>query len=433
MNKKTKDETNILITQGEINVTTNSNKDKKSKEQKIDDYLLEDWKIAQNTIQYFDTIIVDLRKYGFTIITGLLTAEFLLGITEKKFLEIVPITLITIILISALFTIDIYFDSLLRSAVRRAVYIEKRLPMNTCFQISAFAEKAGTNTAGILLYGIFITAGTIPLWYVPFSNDPIILILHISLISFPICSFIVIIYLVLWSFIDIKFDKQCDRNAEALENEYVGQIDKAINKYKKNVEENYPGDFSYYRLAEKYRKKNNNNLDMEIKVLKMGISNIRKKVSTFRPDKDSKLEFFMNRLKIAEFIKKWKDNKKFKNNLESNIKKLRNRIRKINGLIEKYQYRNNKRELKRLKNKLKLINHFNQHLHYNANYIKELKYEIEEKEEYANLINYLKNRSNKKELEKELEFLNRELELRLQLENYIAQKKKTKKKIKKKS
>jgi hypothetical protein len=91
MNNKTKDETNILITQGEINVTTNSINDEKSKEQKIDEYRFEDWKVSQNTIKYFDTIIADLRKYGFTLITGLMTAEFLLGVTKKEFLEMIYI------------------------------------------------------------------------------------------------------------------------------------------------------------------------------------------------------------------------------------------------------------------------------------------------------------------------------------------------------
>jgi hypothetical protein len=417
MNNKTKDETNILITQGEINVTTNSINDEKSKEQKIDEYRFEDWKVSQNTIKYFDTIIADLRKYGFTLITGLMTAEFLLGVTKKEFLEIIPITLTTIILIFALFTLDIYFDSLLRSAVRRAVHIEKKLPVSTCFQISAFAEKAGTNTAGIFLYFIFIMVSTIPLWYVPFTNDLKINLFHFLLIFFPIGSLFVIICWVIREFIDIKFDEQCERNTDALEFEYAGQLKEALIRYQQNVDENYSGDFSYSRLAEIYREKDK--IDKEIQVLKSGILNIRKNIDFVRPDKKPKLEFFNSRLEEAEFIEKWKDNKNFTNNIESNINELRKRIREITILIEENRFWKNKIDLIHLKKKQELIGQLNNYLQYNIFYIKELSERIKEKKEYGKLINYVKNRFGQIELKKELEFLNKELRLRLQLNKHL--------------
>ena len=39
----------------------------------------EEWKSCRETVSKFDSTLIDLRKYGFTIITSLLTAGSFLG------------------------------------------------------------------------------------------------------------------------------------------------------------------------------------------------------------------------------------------------------------------------------------------------------------------------------------------------------------------
>jgi len=45
----------------------------------------EEWKICRETIDRFDGILVDLRKYGFSILTGLTTAgSFLDSLPQQQ-------------------------------------------------------------------------------------------------------------------------------------------------------------------------------------------------------------------------------------------------------------------------------------------------------------------------------------------------------------
>lgn len=93
---------------------------------------MKDWQECRNSIGRFDSILVDLRKVGFSIITGLLTAgSFLgfLGIGSKDSAVPPPgvngaVFIAIMVLVAALYSVDTNFQVLLIGAVQRAQKIE---------------------------------------------------------------------------------------------------------------------------------------------------------------------------------------------------------------------------------------------------------------------------------------------------------------------
>jgi len=93
-----------------------------------------DWQECRTTIGRLDTILVDLRKLGFSFITGLLTAgAFLnfLGVQTTKEVSApspdlrAAIFIAIMVLVAALFSIDTYYQVLLSGAVERALDLEE--------------------------------------------------------------------------------------------------------------------------------------------------------------------------------------------------------------------------------------------------------------------------------------------------------------------
>lgn len=79
---------------------------------------------CRNTIGRMDTLLEDLRKYGFSLVTGLLTASSLVGATSAP--AALPLAaMVIIVLVLALFGIDMYYQVVLSAAVGRAMDIEK--------------------------------------------------------------------------------------------------------------------------------------------------------------------------------------------------------------------------------------------------------------------------------------------------------------------
>ena len=103
-----------------------------------DDLRFKDWSEARAAIARFDTILVDLRKVGFSIVTGLLAASSFLGFlgvpagssasasTPASFpIEARAGVWVTIMaLVVLLFLVDMYFEVLLSGAVERALDVE---------------------------------------------------------------------------------------------------------------------------------------------------------------------------------------------------------------------------------------------------------------------------------------------------------------------
>lgn len=85
---------------------------------------LEEWKECRGTIARLDGVLVDLRKYGFSLVTILITASgFFVENTEKQ-LSLPAVSIGIMVLITALFAVDRYYTILLSAAVERALDLE---------------------------------------------------------------------------------------------------------------------------------------------------------------------------------------------------------------------------------------------------------------------------------------------------------------------
>jgi hypothetical protein len=94
---------------------------------------VEEWKTATETSQKFDEFLVDLRKYGFTILTGLITAGSFLGFSfsEQPTADLIKSSLlhfgviyVTLLLVVILFWLDVYYQNLLYGSVLRCRFLE---------------------------------------------------------------------------------------------------------------------------------------------------------------------------------------------------------------------------------------------------------------------------------------------------------------------
>lgn len=85
-----------------------------------------EWCECRVTIGRLDTILEDLRKYGFTLITGLLTASAFLGLGISRPDAGVAAFLAVAVLVTALFSVDTYYSATLSGALERALDLEVR-------------------------------------------------------------------------------------------------------------------------------------------------------------------------------------------------------------------------------------------------------------------------------------------------------------------
>jgi hypothetical protein len=85
---------------------------------------LSEWQECRKTIGRLDTTIADLRKYGFSLVTILITASNFLGSAKLEEEGKVSVAIALMVLIAALFAVDRYYTLLLNGAVERALDIE---------------------------------------------------------------------------------------------------------------------------------------------------------------------------------------------------------------------------------------------------------------------------------------------------------------------
>jgi hypothetical protein len=94
---------------------------------------VDEWKTATETSQKFDEFLIDLRKYGFTILTGLITAGSFLGFSfsDKTAADLVNsnilhlgVIYVTMLLVVILFWLDVYYQNLLYGSVLRSRFLE---------------------------------------------------------------------------------------------------------------------------------------------------------------------------------------------------------------------------------------------------------------------------------------------------------------------
>ncbi len=150
-----------------------------------DDLRLKDWEECRATIGRLDSILVDLRKVGFSIITGLLTAGgFLgfLGIGGKASAappEVSGAVFIAImILVAALYSVDSNFDVLLIGAVARAREIEAmtdgQIRLTEYLYLNATRSKVSYVTPALYMI-LLLTAGAFGLFATNSVHPPALL------------------------------------------------------------------------------------------------------------------------------------------------------------------------------------------------------------------------------------------------------------------
>ena len=121
--------------------------------------LLKEWEECQKSLTKFDDIILNIRKYGFTFITILLSADgFLYSRVDLQIEEKFGIYFALMVLIIGLFRIDRYHEIFLRGAVERAMVLEDELGMGLSKSITKWSKRLNTATWGVGLYLLFCVA-----------------------------------------------------------------------------------------------------------------------------------------------------------------------------------------------------------------------------------------------------------------------------------
>ena len=88
----------------------------------------QEWKECNEKITKLDTILIDIRRYGFTVATGLTTAGSVLGL--QTFTQFQPFQIViifaTMALIDVLYWLDVYYQTILSAVILRTQVLEKK-------------------------------------------------------------------------------------------------------------------------------------------------------------------------------------------------------------------------------------------------------------------------------------------------------------------
>lgn len=83
-----------------------------------------EWKSCLEQINKYDGYLNELRKYGFTLITGLITAGSFLGFEAGTGFIHVGVIIVTMILVRVLFWLDEYYQELNTGIYAQGRFIE---------------------------------------------------------------------------------------------------------------------------------------------------------------------------------------------------------------------------------------------------------------------------------------------------------------------
>lgn len=121
-----------------------------------------EWEKSSGIVDKFDQILIDLRKLGFSFVTGLIAAGsvFQLGLNIQN-----GIIQATMALIAVLYWLDVYYQNVLTGALLRAQFLELfRLKYATSYYISGVYNKARLDAFITVIYlGLVLSAGIIGL------------------------------------------------------------------------------------------------------------------------------------------------------------------------------------------------------------------------------------------------------------------------------
>jgi hypothetical protein len=168
---------------------------------------LSEWEEGRKTIDRFDRILADLRKYGFTLITGFITASAFVtyvGVVNKDGI-VVPeggraaVLSVIFILVASLFVVDNYYQVLLSGSVERALDIEARTNLRVTRIISKNVLITHSTQIILLIYiFLLLTAGLLGLALLPIDTSDLRTVLTLprvaAVAAFLISAGVILIY-----------------------------------------------------------------------------------------------------------------------------------------------------------------------------------------------------------------------------------------------
>jgi hypothetical protein len=108
------------------------------------------------TIGRMDTILGDLRKFGFSLVTGLLTASSLVG-AGNSVTALPAAALAIMVLVMALFGIDMHYQVLLSATVERAIDLES-VTHDQSMRITAIMSRNATRShATSAIFALYVS------------------------------------------------------------------------------------------------------------------------------------------------------------------------------------------------------------------------------------------------------------------------------------
>src|SRR4030095_3933400 len=137
-----------------------------------DDKCFQEWKECNEKIAKFDNILIDLRKYGFTVASSLMTAGSFLGLQTHTQFQPFQIVIIfaTMALVAVLYWLDIYYQTILAAIILRTQVLEKKLSFGIDIYVSRFYMRHRIGKALHLLYVGFLVSLLIIGGYVVHNN-----------------------------------------------------------------------------------------------------------------------------------------------------------------------------------------------------------------------------------------------------------------------
>jgi hypothetical protein len=136
------------------------------------DKCFQEWKECNEKIAKFDNILIDLRKYGFTVASSLMTAGSFLGLQTYTQFQPFQIVIIfaTMALVTVLYWLDIYYQTILAAIILRTQVLEKKLSFGIDIYVSRFYMRHRIGKALHLLYVGFLVSLVIIGAYVVHNN-----------------------------------------------------------------------------------------------------------------------------------------------------------------------------------------------------------------------------------------------------------------------
>jgi hypothetical protein len=163
------------------------------------DSLSKEWAECRSIIARCDTTLEDLRKFGFSLVTILLTASAFFGVSTPSANARVATTLAVMVLIGALFSIDTYYEALKSGAAERALDLEARSvpPIRITKYISRYVQKSKVFYVALGFYLLLmVTASGLGLWAglsgKAYAATSVVAVLSVALIIYMVAYWLYI-------------------------------------------------------------------------------------------------------------------------------------------------------------------------------------------------------------------------------------------------